>query len=436
MSQPRWTRPLIVFLAILGASLPLLGYWLLLGQIPTLTAQNAIKILGQANANAVLVDVRDATSFEDRHLQAAQNWPLEEIAAVSSRNRVPLRFRNKTLLLICDAGFSSADATRRLREIGLDDVYNVRGGVQAWITTLETPCASPLCTFETIGEMEDLAFRATPNHEQWIGTIAGFVIKPVYMILSIVLAWLLRRQSAPDLVALGWAMLFFFAGEASCAVYTLGYLFFHLESYFFEYLHNYGMVLAFAFTTYAVIEGLDSRGVKLNNPGKRCAALELCGPCIKYEDAPCGARRLFLLLMPLLGILAAMPLVAPFNAVTYNTNVLGTFYTYSHPVIQQVFEIRYCPVLAIILFACSFVALLIKKDKPAPLIAKILFSAGMGAFGFGIFRLLLGAVYQGNLVWFDFWEEITELVYMVAVGSVLWIFRRRLFQNNVQPGHS
>jgi rhodanese-related sulfurtransferase len=428
MSRPRWVKLLVAFLAILGALLPLVLYWWVLGRVPTLVARDTIEMLNQADANAILVDVRDATAFKAKHLQVAQNWPLENIAAVSSRDQVPARFRDKTLLLICNAGFSSADATRRLLALGLNDVYNVRGGMQAWIAAENTLCTKALCMFETFDKATESAFRATAGHEQWIGTIAGFVIKPIYMISSVILAWILRRQRALDLVSLRWALVLFFAGEACCMVYTLAYLFFHLESYLFEYLHNYGMVLAFGFTAFAVMEGLDTRGVKLSEPGKRCAMLELCGPCIKYEDAPCGARRLFLLMTPFAGILSAMPFLAPFNTMTYNTFVLGTFYTYSHPVIHQVFEIRYCPTLAITLFGLSLIVLLVKKDKPAPLAGKLFFAAGMGALGFGMFRLLLGAVFENNLVWFDFWEEITELLYMASVGCVLWIFRRRLFQ--------
>jgi hypothetical protein len=42
-----------------------------------------------------------------------------------------------------------------------------------------------------------------------------------------------------------------------------------------------------------------------------------------------------------------------------------------------------------------------------------------------MFRLVLFQVYRDNLTWFVFWEEVTELIYIVGVGAVLWIFRRK-----------
>ncbi|UCG12078.1 MAG: rhodanese-like domain-containing protein [Deltaproteobacteria bacterium] len=432
MSQPRWIESLLVPLIILGGLLPMILNWWFWGRVPTLAPQDAIEILNTPDEEAVLVDVRDTGKFETRHLEVAQNWPLEQILAISSPSQVPMQLQDKTLLLICEAGFSSAEATRKLQSFGVSKVYNVRGGMQEWISVWEAPCTMPLCRFRPSSGDQGLSFRATPIFEQWAGVIAGFGFKPVYMLSSLVLVWILRHRNSPDLVALRWALIFFFVGEGCCAVYTLNYLFFRRGSDFFEYLHGYGMVLAFAFTGYAIIEGLDTRGVKLSNPGKKCAALDLCGPCIKYEDAPCGARRLFLLLVPLLIILAAIPLFATPSTVSYNTFVTGTFYNYSHLVIHQIFETRYCPSLAIGLFSISFLVLWRKKDRPVTPMAKFLFAAGFGPFGFSMFRLLFTSVYQNNLVWFDFWEELTELLYVATIGCVLWIFRRRLFQEDVR----
>lgn len=430
MSQPRWMKPLVILLVILGGLLPVALYEWLLGSVPTLRTEEAIELLDGAGEGVVLVDVRDETAFAARHLKVSQNWPLEDIVAVSSRDQVPAPFRDRTLLLICNVGISSIDATRRLRALGMDDVYNVRGGIQELVGAWEAPCQEQICEFESSsGEAGDPAFRAMPVYEQWAEVIAGIGVKGIYTGLSAVLALalILTRRKASDLIALQWTLVFFFIGESFCVMHSASYLLLRKEFYLFEYLHGYGMVLAFGFTTYAIIEGLDVRGFKLSNPGKKCAALELCGPCIKYEDVPCGARRSFLLLLPLLIISAGIPLCVPLSSVSYNTLILGVPYNFAYLAVYQLFDIKYCSVLAIVFFSLSFIVIWVRKDIPAPTLAKVLFSAGMGAFGFSMFRLLFSAAYQNHLVWFDFWEEITELLYMVAIGCVLWIFRRRLF---------
>lgn len=103
------------------------------------------------------------------------------------------------------------------------------------------------------------------------------------------------------------------------------------------------------------------------------------------------------------------------------------FYNYSHPVIYRIFEIRYAPVYAIVLFAAALLVLVFKK-KNALALGEILFAAGVGPLGFSLLRLIFVGVNSDNLVWADFWEELTELMYVSGVALVLWTFRRGLFR--------
>ena len=119
------------------------------------------------------------------------------------------------------------------------------------------------------------------------------------------------------------------------------YLFGSDQSLLLEYFHSYGMVLCFGLTTFALLEGIDRRLIKLSDPQARCAALGLCQRCIKQADVPCGLRRVFLFLIPAMMIVALMPLSAALIPVSYNTTILGTFYNYSHPAMCQIFEKRY-----------------------------------------------------------------------------------------------
>jgi hypothetical protein len=122
-----------------------------------------------------------------------------------------------------------------------------------------------------------------------------------------------------------------------------------------------------------------------------------------------------------------MLLLADTYPVSYNSKILGVAYNYSHSVFYQIFETRYCPIFAIILLAASYAVLLFKK-KDAVAVSKVFFAAGMGPLGFGLLRLIFFGLYRDNLVWFNFWEEITELLYVAGIGVVLWLFRRGLFR--------
>ncbi len=187
------------------------------------------------------------------------------------------------------------------------------------------------------------------------------------------------------------------------------------------------MMVSFGFFTYAILEALDQRIIHYSDPEEKCAVLSLCHQCIKDGAVFCKLTRMLYFLIPSFIVLAFIPLLASIFSVSYNTTIFDVFYNYSHPVIYQVFEIRYCPIYAVMLFITSFLVLLLKKNNAVGL-SKVLFAAGMGPLGFAFLRLILFSLYQDNLVWFNFWEELTELMFIVGVGFTLWIFQRGLFQ--------
>lgn len=424
-TRPRWLRPLVVSLILAGLAVPILVYWLAIGRVPTVTPGEARDLLAAAECNAKLVDVRPASAYAEKHLEGAENWPFEQLKAATKPDEVPEAFRGRRLVLLCDSGILSGLATKYLRETGIADAVNVDGGMQAWVGTADKPCGLALCRLRAAdGASTDLPYRESPKYEQWAAVISGFVIKPTYMVLSLILVVLLWRRTAPDLSALRWALFFFFVGEAWCAA---NYLVFVHESKLFEFLHSYGMVLCFAFTSYAFFEAMDHRFFKYSDPDERCAAIGLCKGCIKYTQVPCGLKRCFLLLTPAIIVVAFMPLLGTLISVSYNTRIFGAFYNYSHPVAHQVYESRFCPMAAIILLALSVAFLARAKTDPL-LKSKVLMAAGLGCLGFGMMRWVLFAAYRDNLVWSGFWEEATELLFVAGVAVVLWIFRHGLFR--------
>jgi hypothetical protein len=261
--------------------------------------------------------------------------------------------------------------------------------------------------------------------EQWAVSISAFGVKPLYMLLTLALIVVLRSSTATDLMMLRWGLVFFLAGEIFCAV---NFLFFSEDSYLVEYLHCYGMVLAFGFTALAVVEAFDLRILGVSDRSRPCAALALCSACYKHRDGVlCGAQHLTLYLIPLVIVIGLMPLLAPIHDLSFNTTILGTPYNYHHPTVLQVFEIRFLPVAAIGLLIASFVAL---RSPPSPVApaGRLLFSLGLGFLGFSLFRLIIYGVYLHRPAWFIVTEEVLELLSVALIGVVLWLFRARLFE--------
>jgi rhodanese-related sulfurtransferase len=422
-TYPRSFLRLAIALVIVGAALPLALYRFYWGPVPTVLPAEAKELLRVGRSATVLVDVRSRSEFDRHHVDGACNWPLSQILTASSPNDVPVQLAGKRLLLICTAGISSRTAVLHLRKLGLAQIMNVRGGMIDWIADVSGRRGDVLERFRTgLGDTLEFPFQPMPLYQQVLAVAGAYAIKPAYTLLALVLVIILWRRTVPDLAALRWGLLFFFLGENCCAI---NYIFFKHTSYFFEYLHSYGMLLAFGFITFAVFEGVDRRILMLSDPSRKCAALSLCRGCIKYTRRSCGLRQTFFLIIPALIVLAAIPLCSDWQTNSYNTMILGSFYNYSHPAIQQQLEVLYCPTAAIVMLAASLLVLWFSKQGSLAY-AKLAFAAGAGFLGFALLRAALFRLFASELMWALFWEEATELLFIIGVGAVLWIFRQGL----------
>ena len=180
----------------------------------------------------------------------------------------------------------------------------------------------------------------------------------------------------------------FCIGEAWCAV---NYLIFNHTSLLSEYLHSYGMVVAFGLAVFALIDGTDTYILRLSAWGQRCTALELCERCIKNEDVDCKFRKVLLLLIPAICWIAFIPLLVSPGTGSYNTLIFDTLYNYARLYVYQAFEIRYAPILALVLLSFAFFLLLRRPRQPISNDVRIFIAAGSGAL---IFAFLQAPVKQ------------------------------------------
>jgi rhodanese-related sulfurtransferase len=82
-----------------------------------------------ANAGAVLVDLRSPNQFKDGHITGARNLPGDQIAADPQS---VAKLADKTIVLYCDTGTTTAAAQRTLAQAGVKNVFSLRGGLAAW----------------------------------------------------------------------------------------------------------------------------------------------------------------------------------------------------------------------------------------------------------------------------------------------------------------
>lgn len=410
---------LIVFLGLVPPGI----YHFVLGSVPQIQSVDALKLLGDPGADAVLVDVRPEEAYHERRISGAISLPLAKIIEMESASDLPANLLGRTLILVCDAAFQGAQATRHLRELGVN-AFNLRGGMQDWGRAWPDFKDSPYSRFELAGGVLEEPFQEMSRGEQAAAAVALLWIKPTYMVLSAAVSfYLILRSKAADLHLLGWGLLVFLIGEVSCAI---NYIFLADNSYFAEYIHSYSMAVAFGLAAYALMEGLDQRVVHFSHADQRCALLPVCGPCVKYRPVRCGIRRIAQFIGISMLIPAAIPLLAPFSYTAYNTQIGPIIHYYSRPIVHQWFEARFNPILAILLSGLALLVMQRTSHITLHPLARVLLCAGVGFLGFGMFRVTLGMMYAERLVWATFWEELTELMFVAAVMYILWIFRRTL----------
>jgi rhodanese-related sulfurtransferase len=425
MATQKSKKWMIALAIILGGMTPILLYWWAIGSVPTIKAAEAIQLLNLPGEKTVLVDVRDAEVYDQQHISGAHHWPLAEASMISSLDQIPSYLQNKTLLLICDSGDKSAGVIRKLQKIGLDNIYNVRGGLQEWVKAGARMSDLRFSQFVNNSTPNQYGFKELSLLDQGAAVLSIAVIKPLYTVLSLVLIWYLWGSKSMDLLALRWGMVFFFIGEAFCGINVI---FFDHSSWLSEYFHSYGMVLAFSFAIFAIMEGFDNRMIIYSNPDKKCAALKICNSCYKYKDVDCGVKKLLLILIPIFIALSMIPLLTLFSLESYNSNIFGVLFHNTHPVVFQIYERRILPILAISIFGLAFISIILKENKPLPHLSRILIAGGLGCLGFSMFRLVFVMIFEENLVWFSFWEEFTELIFVMAVIAILLIFRKNLLR--------
>lgn len=395
-----------------GLVLPIFFAAVLNSTTPSISPEEAARRLDDPKEKAVLIDVRSREKHNTYALRKAKSLPIEQLSDKAKMTEVLIGAEN--LFVICDTGFDGAKAVRLLRGLGYRSVLNVRGGMDAWLGSAE---ALDKTVRTKLGEMPGVTAVTWSLVEQTMIVLAAFILKPLYQIISIVIMVLIWQRKDPDIAAIKWAMLAFLIGENACAA---NYLIFQEHSLLMEFIHMYGMLLCFGLVVYSFMESVDKRVLHYSDRERSCTLVQQCGRCYKYNDVPCTLRSFFLLLIPAVVIVAAVPLSGSLTHRFQEGNVFGTLSVFGQPVVYQYLEARFFPMLSLFFFGIAFFELLRRKEDGFGA-SKVWFAMGMGPLGFGLMRFFLYWGYQDRPLWADAWEEITEFLFIILL---LWIAHR------------
>jgi rhodanese-related sulfurtransferase len=97
------------------------------GKANQLDPTAAIRLMN--NEDTVVLDVREATDFNNGHIKNAKNIP---ITSFKSQLDSLMNDKNKPVLAYCRSGNISGKACRILKSSGFSNVHNLAGGILNW----------------------------------------------------------------------------------------------------------------------------------------------------------------------------------------------------------------------------------------------------------------------------------------------------------------
>lgn len=94
--------------------------------VTNIEPQAAVQLM---NADAVVLDLRNADAYARGHIVNSRNIPFDELSANKEKLE---KMKAKSIVAVCDAGVTSAKVVESLRKGGVDNVYGLKGGIAAW----------------------------------------------------------------------------------------------------------------------------------------------------------------------------------------------------------------------------------------------------------------------------------------------------------------
>lgn len=242
------------------------------------------------------------------------------------------------------------------------------------------------------------------NPSEQLALIASLVnIKPIYMFLCVAILLTVWDKTSSSARALLWGFSALLLGELICGATFFA---FRRELILSEHIHSFGMMLEFSCIVFVLLDFLDRRATQTQTG---------ISPTVGFIAA--------------MGILASfLPLAVSPSPSGYHADIFGFPYVYARFEFNQWVESRALPIASIFFFSLTLLSTTRTKLSNA---AKIFLSAGIGLLTFSILRLSLGAMFAERLVWFELWEEMTQLIIISTIAFLLWQFKREWIKERV-----
>jgi rhodanese-related sulfurtransferase len=139
-------HPYLVAGAVVAAVIVLL--YELNARVQAFAALSSTQAVRLMNQGALVIDLRAKDSFEAGHIAEARNVPAATLQAEADTLK---KWRDKNVITYSEDGRDGATAARTLTKLGFTKVFNLEGGLNAWLKD-NLPLAKSAGTNKQLGK--------------------------------------------------------------------------------------------------------------------------------------------------------------------------------------------------------------------------------------------------------------------------------------------
>ena len=99
-------------------------------RVQAFAALSAVQAVRLMNQGALVIDLRGKELYDAGHIGDARNVPVGELKSQADGLK---KWRDKNVITYCDTGIDGARGARTLMELGFTKVFNLHGGLNAWV---------------------------------------------------------------------------------------------------------------------------------------------------------------------------------------------------------------------------------------------------------------------------------------------------------------
>jgi rhodanese-related sulfurtransferase len=112
------------------AAAALVAFYEIRERVQAFAALSSMQAVRLMNQGALVLDLRARESFDAGHIGDARNVPAADL---ESQTESLKKWRDKNVITYCDSGTSGAAGARTLMKLGFTKVFNLHGGLNAWV---------------------------------------------------------------------------------------------------------------------------------------------------------------------------------------------------------------------------------------------------------------------------------------------------------------